>query len=167
MALSAVPFIPKDGVINVQDATGTPISLDIPYEDGDGQFGPFRQSNMSVQHFKDRGVFYASRTVEEEAIDFSFSCHLTELADSTEKAVADAFLGTGAWSSGVSTLGASAEVWAVTVTWTGDTSGAGGDVSTIVLTYCVAEVSFSEGVPGTLSISGQGILSGSTGIART
>lgn len=167
MALSSVPYVPKDGVILLEDASASPIALTVAYENGDFSFGPIRQAGMSVTHFKDRGIFYSARLNEEEPIDFSFSAHATEFADGTEKCILDAVRGTGAFAAGDSWFGGSAEVWALRLTFSADTSGIGGDASTVVLTYAICECSFSEGTPGTFSVSGQAVLRSSAGVAIT
>jgi len=165
VALSAVPFIPKDGTITIEDATGTPISMTVAYEAGDLKMGPFSQSNMNVEAFFDRGVEFAQRLVQEQPIPWSFTAIATEFADATEKTLIDVFCKTGAWSSGVSQLGAAAEVWAVKITWAGDASSIGGDTSVVALTYCVGQVEFSEGTPGQFSCSGLAHFVGSAGLA--
>lgn len=168
MALASNPFIPADGTIEIQDASGTPIVTTVQYEDGDFSVEGLRESQFSVQEFYDRGVMYAYRKIKEEPISFSFTAHATDFLDATEKTVLDAFLKTGAFAAGVSQFGASADVWAVKVTFTAEQTdyGAASD-STVVLTYCVAECSFAEGTPGKFSIKGTAYLSASAGVTRT
>ena len=166
MALNTIPYIPKDGTIAIEDGDSPATSMTLAYEDGDLTIGPLRQSNQSVQYFRDRGIFYSARSVQEELVDFSFTAHATELSDATEKCLMDVFRGTGAWGSGVSQL--NEDVWAVKLTFTADTSSiTGGDSGTIVLDYCVGECTFSEGVPGKFSVSGQATLVSSAGVTVT
>ena len=166
MAVNTIPYIPKDGQIDLEDGDSPATSMTLEYEDGDLTIGPLRQSNMSVQHFRDRGIFYSSRSVQEELVDFSFTAHATELSDGTEKLLPDICRCTGAWASGVSQL--NSDVWAFKMTFTADTSGiTGGDSGTIVLDYCVGEYTFSEGVPGKFSVSGQATLVSSAGVTVT
>ena len=168
MALISTPIIPRDGTLLIEDATGTPIALTVQYEDGDFSIDGFQQSNMAVVSFKDRGVFYAHRKSEEEEVNFTFSAHATDWADATEKTVVDVFNKTGAFSAGVSTLGANADVWAVKLTFTAEQTNYGASADgTIVLSYCVAKVSFAEGLPGKFTIAGRALLTGAAGVART
>ena len=168
MALISVPIISRDGTIAISDATGSPITLTVQYEDGDLSVDGFQEANMSVVPLMDRGVIYALRKDKEEPISFSFTAHATDFTDATEKTVIDAFCKTGAFAAGVSQLGASADVWAVKLTFTAEQTnyGAGSD-GTIVLTYCVAKVKFDEGVPGKFAVSGTAYLIASAGISRT
>ena len=165
MALISVPMFPRDGSITIEDATATPISMTVQYEDGDFQFGPITQGQWSKMIVRDRGVMYGARNTEEQEVSFSFSAHATDFTDATEKTLMDVFRKAGPWSSGVSTLGASADVWAVTVAFTAEQTdyGAGAD-SSVTLTYCWADVSFAEGEPGKFSISGTAMLLASAGI---
>lgn len=167
MAISPIPYLPKDGVLLIEDATGTPIAHTVAYEDGDFGGVVFQQSDRGVLPFLDRGAHYALRLGDEEASPFTFSATATELADATESCLIDAITGAGAFSAGVSTWGANEEVWTVKITWTGDTSAIGGDASTIVLTYCRASVTFAEGSPGKFTVSGMAFLKAGAGIART
>lgn len=168
MALISTPILPRDGTLLIEDATGTPIALTVQYEDGDWQIDGFQESNMAVVSFKDRGVFYAHRKSEEEEVTFSFSAHATDWFDGTEKTIVDAFCKTGAFSSGVSQLGANADVWAVKVTFTAEqTNYGGGADGTIVLTNCIAKVAFAEGTPGKFTVSGRALLVAGAGVTRT
>lgn len=168
MALISVPFMPQDGTITIEDATGTPISMTVQYEEGDLQIDGFQQDDKSIIALYDRGTIYGLRKDQDEPINFSFSAHATDITDATEKTLIDVFNKTGAFASGVSTLGANADVWTVKVTWTGEqTDFGGGADSTIVFTYCHAKVSFQEGKPGVFQISGTAYPINGSGIAYT
>lgn len=155
MALISVPFMPQDGTITIEDATGSPITLTVQYEAGDLSVDGFQQDNKTHIPLFDRGSIFGLRKEQDEPISFSFSAIATDITDATEKTIIDAFNKSGAFASGVSTLGANADVWAVKMTWTGEQTdfGAGAD-STITLDYCVAKVSFQEGAPATFNVSG-------------
>jgi hypothetical protein len=168
MPVPTVPVIPRDGTITISDATAiTPLSVVVLYEDGDFTIGPFRQGNMQTQEFYDRGIEYAVRRTTEAPLDFSFSAHAVDWSDTTRNNVVDAFCKTGGFSAGVSTLGASADAWAVTIVFGADQTTYGATTSgSITLTYCVGEVSFAEGLPGKFTVSGKAHLQGSNGITR-
>lgn len=167
MALSTVPFMPKDGTITIEDATGSPISMTIAYEDGDFQASGWIEDHWEIVEFRDRGAIYELRKSQEVPLDFSFSAHATDLADGTEKTLLDVVMKTGAYASGVSTWGASADVWTVKVTFAADASAVAGTSSTIVLTYCHLTGAFAEGEPAKFSITGRAMLKSGAGIART
>ncbi len=167
MALSTVPFMPKDGTLTIEDATGSPITLTVAYEDGDFQASGWIEDHWEITEFRDRGEIYELRKSQEVPIEFSFSAHATDLADGTEKTLLDVVMKTGAFASGVSTWGASAEVWTVKVTFAADASSFGGASSTIAMTYCHLTGAFAEGEPGKFSITGRAFLKSGSGITRT
>ena len=155
MALISVPFMPQDGTIVIQDGSGAPISLTVQYEAGDLSIDGFQQDNKTVIPLYDRGTIFGLRKEQDEPVTFSFSAIATDISDGTEKTIIDAFNKTGAFASGMSMLGANADVWAVQLIWTGEQTdfGAGAD-STITLDNCVAKVAFQEGAPAQFNISG-------------
>lgn len=168
MALISVPFVPKDGTLSIEDATGAPIVLTVQYEDGDFQASGWMEDHWEAVEFRDRGEIYEIRKTQEVPVEFSFSAHATDMADNTEKTIMDAVMKTGAFSAGVSTWGANADVWTVQVTWTGEQTdyGSGAD-STIVFAYCHLTAAFAEGEPGKFTVTGRALLKAGVGIART
>jgi hypothetical protein len=168
MALISVPFFPQDGTITIEDATGTPISLTVQYEDGDFSCDGWKEDHSADVVVRDRRRIYAVRKGDEEPMTFSFTAHATDMADGTEKTILDAVMKTGAFASGVSTWGANADVWTLKVTWTGEqTDFGGGADSTIVFDYCRLDASFAEGQPATFTVNGTAYLKAASGIART
>lgn len=157
MALSSVTKNFRDGSIAIEDGTGTPISMTVAYEDGDFSISGLIEGQKQVVHYQDRGDYYSSRKTTQVYPKFSFTAHMTELSDNTNKNLIDVCRKTGAWSAGVSTLGAAAEVWAVKITLTveGTNHGDAAD-HTIVLDDCViTDVQFAEGDPNKFTISGE------------
>jgi len=149
-------MIPRDGKITIEDSTsGTPISFEVKYEDGDFQHDPFEEGYMEHVILQDRGVDYAVRKSQEQRITFSFSCHATDFKDSTEKTLPDSVLKSGAFASGVSVFGANADAWGVKLTFTAEQTdyGAAADSS---ITFAKVRMSygFAEGVPGKFTIKG-------------
>lgn len=168
MALISVPFMPQDGTIAIEDATGTPISLTVQYEAGDLQIDGFQHDDKSIIPLYDRGQIFGLRQEQDEPISFSFSAIATDITDGTEKTLIDCFRSTGAFASAVSTLGANAEVQTRKLTWTGEQTdfGAGAD-STIVFDYVHAKVTFQEGSPAQFNISGTAYQINGSGISYT
>ena len=167
MAINTKPIVPRDGSITVADATGSPITSTITYEDGDFSVSGLKPGQKDHQMFLDRGTMYAARYTDESPVSFSFSAHATHISDATEKTFMDSFLKLGAFAAGVSQFGSDTdEVWAVKVTFTAEQTNSGAAVDgSVTLTYCVGECSFEEGTPGKFSVSGSAYLVSSAGIA--
>jgi hypothetical protein len=86
---------------------------------------------------------------------FSFSAHMTDLSDATDKLLYDLARKTGAWASAVSTLGANADAMTYKLTWTCEGTNFGDSADhTLVLNDCRVTVSLSEGDPNSFSVSG-------------
>ena len=60
MAYSTVPKTKRDGKITLKDGTGTPVTLEVAYEDGNFSFSQQAQ-NYSQLVIMDRGDFAAIR----------------------------------------------------------------------------------------------------------
>ena len=154
MALSQ-PATKRDGVITIKDATGSPITCTVQYEDGDLSIEGMQEGDRGVTNYLDRGDSYGLRTMDHVPVSFSFSAHLLEFTDATRKTVRDAATKKGAYASGVSTWGTNvADPWTVTVVFAMEGTDRGGDDETITLTYCRLEISFSEGDPDKISVKG-------------
>lgn len=156
MAISGVPKNFRDGTLLIEDASGVPIAVTVQYEAGDFSGSGFRQGQTAVEMILDRGAFHAVRKTNFEPATFSFTANFTDLSDGTEKTLFDAIRKAGAFASGVSTLGANADVWALKLTWTIEGTDHG-DAADHVLTLddCVCTIDVAEGSPAnTYSISG-------------
>ncbi|NBV19949.1 hypothetical protein [Janthinobacterium sp.] len=156
MALSAVPMIPRDAVITIEDNTGgTPLKATVTYEDGDFSFDPVEEGYMSTVILKDRGMHYAIRKTEEQDLSFTFSAHATDFSDATEKTLWDVVMKTGAFASGVSTFGSNADAWTTKLTFTVEATNYGLSADHVVtFTKCRCSISFAEGIPGKFTIKG-------------
>lgn len=167
MALAAVPFIPADGALVFSDAAASPLSFTVPYEDGDLQFGEVMHSQKEVQAFLARGRFYSAREVEDVIPTFTFNAHLVGFTDATSATLLDIVRRAGTWAAATATLpstagglvtGGARGVWTMQMKWTGERTDFGGTAdSTLTLKYCRIRASFSEGVPGKITISGQAL----------
>jgi hypothetical protein len=166
MALATIPIIPRDGTITLADATGSPITCTVVYEDGDASITGLRQGQFSQEVFRDRGLFYGARNVQEEEVEISFSAHVVAFTDATEKLLSDAVRKTGAFASGVSQLGANADVWALKVTFAAERTNYGASADTSVAFTYVRDMSvdFAEGVPSKFTFKGKAMLVDSAGI---
>lgn len=160
MALASNPTVPRDGTFTISDGTsGTPLSFEVEYEDGDAQFSDLADGQMQIQAFKDRGVTYALRKTEDQEIAFSFSAHLVGLVDATggspDATLLDVVKRLNAWSAAKSTSEAYGDVYTVKIVWAirnrGNTAGR---TDTLTLPYCHITAALAEGTPSKISISG-------------
>lgn len=157
MAIAANPIIPKDGVLTISDGAGTPLTFAVPYTDGDLQLAGVRKGGMQTQAFKTRGQTYSVRETEDAPVAFSFNCHFNGLDDATSAAMLDIVAKLGTWASATSTLPTSAgDAWMVQLAWAieGTARGSTSDHS-LTFKYCTIQADIQEGVPSTLSISGE------------
>lgn len=154
MALSAVAKTKRDGKITLKDGTGTPVTLDVVYEDGDFSFEGLSKHQAELIAFFDRGVFYSLRKSNQKFITGKFTAHITELSDAANGVLMDFIRFTNQYSANVSTLGANAEVKTLDVLWTieGTDHGDASD-HTLQLDDCACEIGAAEGEPNKESIS--------------
>ncbi len=156
MAISATVKNHRDGQIEIEDATGTPISMTVQYEAGDFSISGLTEGQKEIATYYDRGDLCSVRKTTQTFPTFSFTAHMTDLSDATEKCLLDVVNKGGAWSSGVSTLGANADVWATKVTFTCEGTDHGDTADHVTtLDDCRLSIDFSEGDPNTFSLSGQ------------
>lgn len=156
MANAATPFVPKDGQCKIADGAGSPISLIIPYEDGDLQMTGLTEGQMAIAEFRSRGHVYSVRKTEDRPVEFTFTCHATQfLSDGTTATPFDVVMKKGVWASATSTGPNTGDATLYKFTWTGERSdfGATSD-NTVVFKYCRFEMDFSEGIPGKFTIKG-------------
>jgi hypothetical protein len=151
MAMSTLPWIPKDGVITIKDGAGTPLSLTVTYEEGDFSFDSIAADQKETTVFKDRGVTYAIRQTEEIDPTISFSAYATDLTDAADVTLFDVLRWGGAWSAATTTLVGGK---AVDITFATTTTGTGGGTSSITFHGVVLKGGFSEGAPGKFSLTG-------------
>lgn len=162
MALFSEAMVPRDGTITLSDATGTPISMDVTYEDGDFTWDGMEEGYYNIEVFKDRGVPYSARKTDVQDLTWGFSAHATDFTDATEKTLMDACRKAGAWAAGVSKLGANADVWALQVKFTVERSNYGGTDNYVQIAKNRLNCGFAEGVPGKFSVKGRAILTDPT-----
>ena len=164
--LATIPMIPRDGEIKLPDATGSPIVCTVAYEDGDLAITGLRQGQYSQELFRDRGIIYTARNVQEEEVEIAFSAHAMALTNTTSNELLDAVRKAGAFASGVSQLGANADVWALKLTFTAERTNYGATADSVLTFTYVRDmtIDFAEGVPGKFSFKGKAMLQASAGI---
>lgn len=157
MAIANTALIIEDGKIVITD--GAALSYEIIFEDGDLQIGGLRKGQVAILVGQDRGRNAWFREAADQDFDFSFSCTaVAMLGDGTTANPMDVFLRKGVWAAATSTLPSSTgDVYALKLTFTGERTNFGATAdTTAVIKYATSEISFSEGVPGKLSIKGIG-----------
>lgn len=160
MANAANPVVPKDGALVITDASGTPKTWTVLYEDGDLQISGLSEDQWETTTFFDRGVPYAVRKIQKREIEFSFSCHCTAfLGDATTALGPEAILKKGVFSAAASVLpAANGDAYLLTLAFTAERSDLGHPADAVVtLKYCDMQMDFAEGVPGKLTISGRAV----------
>ena len=102
MAYSTVPKMRRDGKITLKDGTGTPVTLEVSFEEGTLAFTPTKPAQVII---RDRHAITNVRRGDEEPIaSGSFSLYLREFTDSAQAgSVLDFVNQTGFYSSNVST----------------------------------------------------------------
>lgn len=168
MAQLAAPVSVRDISFTIEDATGTPISTTVQFEEGDLSVGPFQEGNAPLQYFYDRDQIYGARKGRDEPLSFSFSCDANQITHATEALAIDAANKTGAFASGVSTWGTNADdPWTVKVVITIErTDSGGGADETMTFLYVRLSAGWAEGDRAKFSFSGEIIPKLGAGITR-
>lgn len=155
MAISSVVKNFRDGVITVSDSTSpTPLSVTVQFEAGDLSLSGTNQGNYEHTKYLDRGELGSIRKTNRMFPTGSFTCHMSDLSDGTDKLIWDAVNKTGAFASAVSTLGANADLYTLDIVLT-ISGSALGDSADHVLTMsdCRCSIDFSEGDPNSFTIN--------------
>lgn len=155
MAQSTVIKNFRDGTLVFADNTGTPITMPIVYEAGDFSIDNLNEGLVETTAYLDRGEFATLRKTNRVFPSFSFTAHMTDISDATDKLLYDLARKTGAWAAAVSTLGANADAMTYKLTFTVEGTNFGDSADhTLVLNDCRITLSFSEGDPNSFSVAG-------------
>ena len=126
MAYSLIPKTKRDGKIELLDGTGSPVVLEVAFEDGNFTFSQPQQFTELVT--MDRGVFSSVRKQDESAITGSFSFNFREFTSADLGSVRDFINQSG--------------------TDFGDTND-----HIVTLGKCVCSLDFSEGDPSNFTLN--------------
>jgi hypothetical protein len=155
MAQSTVIKNFRDGTLVFADNTGAPLTLPIVYEAGDFSIDNLNEGLVETTAYLDRGEFATLRKTNRVFPSFSFTAHMTDISDATDKLLYDLARKTGAFASAVSTLGANADAMTYKLTFTVEGTNFGDAADhTMILNDCRITLSFSEGDPNSFSVSG-------------
>jgi hypothetical protein len=156
MAYSTIPKTKRDGVITLLDGTsGTAVSLEVAYEDGNFTFSDPQQFSELV--VMDRGNFAAIRKQDEQAKSGSFSFHFRQFTDAAEAgSVRDFINASGSYSANVSTglTGTPyVEHYTIDIKYLADSPDTAEADHTVTLSKCICSLDFSEGDPSSFTLN--------------
>jgi len=156
MAVSSVVKNFRDGTILLEDGTTpTALSVTVQYEAGDFSISGLNQGNIEATTYLDRGDLGSVRKTSRTFPTFSFSAHMTDLSDATDKQLWDAVNKTGAFASAISTGGSASDVFMLKTTLTVEGTNFGDSADhLLVMTNCHLSIDFAEGDPNTFTING-------------
>ena len=155
MPISSVVKNFRDGTITLSDSTTpTPLTVTVQYEAGDFSITGLSQGNTEVTTYLDRGDLGSVRLGSRSFPTFSFTAHMTDLSDATNKTLWDAVNKTGAFATAVSGITGS-DVYGLKVLLTVEgTNFADPTDHTLELAGCHLTIDFSEGDPNSFSLNG-------------
>jgi hypothetical protein len=155
MAASTVIKNFRDGTIKLDDGTTpTPITLTIPLDVGDFSISGVNQGNTEATTYLDRGELGSVRLTNRSFPTFSFSAHMADLSDATDRLLWNAINKDGAWSAALSTI-AGGDVYGLKVTLTIEGTNFGDTADhVLVLNGCHMSIDFAEGDPNSFTING-------------
>lgn len=156
MAYSTLPKTRRDGTITLIDGTGTPVTLEIQYEEGNLTFDTPKAAQTVI---RDRGTISTVRKGDDEpAASGSFSAFFRQFTDGSEAgSILDFVNKTGNYSSNTSTGSSGSpfvEFYCIDIEYEVDGTGLGDDaVTKATLGKCVCTASFTEGDPSSFTIN--------------
>jgi hypothetical protein len=155
MPISSVVKNFRDGTITLSDATTpTPLSVIVQYEAGDFSITGLNQGNLEATTYLDRGDLGSVRLTSRTFPTFSFTAHMTDLSDATNKTLWDAVNKTGAFAAAQSTI-LSSDVYGLKVLLSVEGTNFGDATDhTLELNGCHLTIDFSEGDPNSFSLNG-------------
>lgn len=155
MPISSVVKNFRDGTITLSDGTTpTPLTLTVQFEAGDFSISGLNQGNTEATTYLDRGVLGSVRLTNQTFPTISFTAHMTDISDATNKTLWDAVNKTGSYASAVSTIGSS-DVYGLTVKLVVEGTNFG-DATDHEIT-CVGvhlSIDFAEGDPNSFTLNG-------------
>lgn len=142
----------RDGTIVGKDATGTPITHTFTYDPGDVAVAGLGADMYEILKYLVRGELASVRKGNRRFGTVSFTAYQTDMTEGPMALI----MKSGTFSSGVSTLGANADVWAFTLTFTIEGTAFGDAHDHIItMTDCVGTADFAEGDPNAFKIQAE------------
>lgn len=155
MAISSIVKNFRDGTIVINDGTSpTPLTLTVQFETGDFSISGLNQGNYEITKYLDRGDLGSIRKTNRSFPTGSFTAHMTDLSDGTDRLLWDAVNKTGAWASAVSTLGSTADVFALQIVLSVEGTNFGDSADHVLtLNNCHCSIDFAEGDPNSFTLN--------------
>jgi len=156
--ISSVAKNMRDGTLLIEDGTApTALDLTVQYEAGDFSISGLSQGLKDVATYLDRGDLFSVRHTNQTFPSLSFSAHLTDISDTgggASETLPDIIMRTtgSPFAAAVSTLGANADVYTLSLKWTIAEPGGGTHTVTCDDVHC--SIDMSEGDPNSFSVSG-------------
>ena len=153
MAVSTVIKHFTDGTIELADGTGTPVTLTVPFSQGDFSISGVQESQKAVNVYQSRGTLHSLRLGEKTFVSGSFSAMLADVSDASAGNLLDFIQKANAYSGNTSTS-SNGDVYTIKITLTIEGTDLGDSADhTIVLDDCACTADVSEGEPDSISIS--------------
>tara|TARA_R100001463_G_scaffold21162_1_gene51070 strand:- start:195 stop:695 length:501 start_codon:yes stop_codon:yes gene_type:complete len=155
MAASTVVKVRRDGKIKLQDGAGSPVTLEIDYEDGNFS-ADLLGADADRIVIRDRGSIVGLRSGDDQVGSLSFSVHMREFSNQGAGTLIDFCNGLSAGSALTSTGGSGFTPFLCTVmmdiegTDHGDNADGACIFNKVLLT-----ADFSEGDPNVINVSGE------------
>lgn len=150
MAESTVVAVPRDGTITITNGDAT--TYTVAYESGDMSMN-FDKAERIVIY--DRATIVGLRAGNDPVPTISFSCHLRELADSTEDTILDFVYQTNNSSGATSTGGTGFEQFLVTVEFQANMAALSGSNTKATFEKVLLTAAVSEGSPDSIAFTGE------------
>ena len=152
MAASQIIKHWKDGALTLSDGTGTPVTLVVPFDNGDFTVSGFNADDAELKIYKTRGTKRSFRKGQDLEYSGSFSAAFADLSDAVESTLIDFVNKSGSYSGNLSTSVDKGDVYTNDLLWT---VTYGGETHTITLSDCYITWDVSEGEPDSFSITFQ------------
>lgn len=155
MAYSVVPKVRRDGIIILKDGTGTPVELQVEFEEGNMSFSEPLAAQTVI---RDRGTIRTVRKGDDEPITGSFAFHFREFTSSSNAgSVRDFIAGTGFYNANISTGTAGSpfvEHYCIDIQYQAEGTDFGDDTDhQVTMSKCVCSLDFSEGDPSQFTLN--------------
>lgn len=139
----------------VDGTTGTPVELELAFDEGNFSGGPFTAEMMEIVKVKRRGIMAGAVLSESIEPSGSFDCILTDFSDATAGEAQAFALKQAPYSANKSTMGDGAKVpYTIDIRWEIEGTDAGDDHDmTLTLLDCRVSVSVQEGPYNKCTIS--------------
>lgn len=142
-----------DGSITLSDGTGVPVTLVVPFSQGDLSVSGIQETQNAVVAYETRGTLHSVRHAARTYPTGSFSFMIADYADATNNTVVDYVTKANSYSGNATTLTGS-DVYAIDIILTVEGTDLGDATDhTITLTDCVCTMDIAEGEPNTGTIN--------------